>query len=644
MSEKTTGRKSLNPEWLYDSRDSVAPASSTYVQPIQPESLESMTNRESQRQAALQQELKDKQGYFTPSDPLHTSTLKPAPVKTKEQYARENRDKENMATAHEVLDEHVAPAMLDAVDAASFAYPALKGLGVLGKAARTARNISLARDMSRAMNAASPALSTASTAPLHVPYTFGESTLGRASGRGLFNFQTAQKVHDFTPHASGDFWYGLRGPFQSYESVAGKPNGFLSANPKTDVTTGNVGALGNKEVIRTQPRGAIAEMSERLYNPQMVVRPTRDNATVTSLNKGELPGYIASGERYGNASTFSPNYLGAPTTSLSEFASSLNEPNVDLFRGKEFVNEFRQNLALHGYQNTAKGLGGASGLTDEQIAQLIAHRYNALTNSQTGAVKGTVFRHGTTSNFDTFDWKNNLGASTSNAGLMGPGNYFSLDSYQYNGGIKWDPIANATKRNSGVNMPILLNGISDVQDARAAQELGLTMGDPRLVRRYPAQIGFGRPKALNDKLDFSTDYSTLYNDKGHVDYFSGHNPSADAIRNERAKYDNLITWPNIERHSNQNVLYTGFNDAHTGQEFKLTRDTGIKSLFSLPESLYRDPATGKLVMKADWNNPSLFKSVTGAALGAGAYSNQGNGDSNVKKRGGRIDINKLKFL
>lgn len=430
------------------------------------------------------------------------------------------------------------------------------------------------------------------------------------------------------PRSFGDYFYGVRG---KNADKLNKLNG-MSRNQLDNYV------------------GKYSFYKDQLLNPNIQVGPW-EKGTVIKLD-AEHP-YIPNKADYVHQITTSDIVLPHDikgSEDLYEFAKQIPiQENASLFMDKDrYIIPFRKNLRLHGFDPDFD----ANLLSDDVVANLIAYRYNELVKNQKGIVRGTVFTHGVTSPFSKFDYISHSGSRFGN-GLMGDGNYFSLDSTNpiYVGGKTTrfgDKIEGA-----GVHIPMLINNIDKITDNRMAIMLGrryapnLVGGNmlykPEEYRKLSIEMDqlVNRSNAIESKV---SELSNMIYRENRVDLIPERDELSSIVtdlgKKIHAVHEKMVSIRRVnnmindkgsssignnkllgERFEDHNTLFSGYNTPNTRQEFVLPRDYGIKSIFSLPTSLYRGK-DGKLRMMANWNDPNIFRqALTPVTIGgAAAYS------------------------
>lgn len=212
----------------------------------------------------------------------------------------------------------------------------------------------------------------------------------------------------------------------------------------------------------------------------------------------------------------------------------------------------------------------SSNLSDHQIAQILTDQYNKLTVNQTGLVKNDVFWHGGNHPIEAFDFQQNTGRGIGNIGAIGPGNYFSTFGNLY--GEYMEPflinnifrIKNSTGRFPYVSPPWNRNWEEDIV---------------KLIKQ-------GKPKP--EYIDQQTWDHLVKEVDDYQKYIEKHI--------KRTKENNTLY---IDDH-NSNPFTMEFTDGIFPTEFKIQRNTGIKSLFIHPEAVWENGTINR-----NWNDPKI---------------------------------------
>ena len=204
-------------------------------------------------------------------------------------------------------------------------------------------------------------------------------------------------------------------------------------------------------------------------------------------------------------------------------------------------------------------------ISTETLEKILSQQYQQLTNTMTGKAKGLVLWNGSPNWFDKFDYENNLGNVSHNMGNAGAGTYFSRGRQSY--------------------------GLSD-QSGYVPYESSVTM--------LPFQLNW------NIQPYLITDIKSMphYNQIEHIPE-NMMNRSIDYVRTLKPNNQLVInTFGGMRHPTLQPTKFQTNSNLGDQIEFRLRRNTGIKSLFPHPSTFVTNE-DGTISIIRDWNDPRV---------------------------------------
>lgn len=204
-------------------------------------------------------------------------------------------------------------------------------------------------------------------------------------------------------------------------------------------------------------------------------------------------------------------------------------------------------------------------ISTETLEKILSQQYQQLTNTMTGKAKGLVLWNGSPNWFDEFNFAENLGTVSHNMGNAGAGNYFSRGRQKY--GL-YDQPGFSYRLNSLDQVPFQLNW--NMQ--------------PYLITDIKSMPHYSQIERLPENMM---------------------NRSRNYVRTLRPNDQLVIKISGGMRYPTlQPTKFQTMENMGDQMEFRLRRNTGIKSLFPHPDTFVRNP-DGSVSILRDWNDPRV---------------------------------------
>lgn len=205
-------------------------------------------------------------------------------------------------------------------------------------------------------------------------------------------------------------------------------------------------------------------------------------------------------------------------------------------------------------------------ISTETLEKILSQQYQQLTNTMTGKAKGLVLWNGSPNWFDEFNFAENLGTISGNMGNAGAGNYFSRGRQPY--------------------------GLSDQKDFP-----GFHIRDNRMLQ---SQLNWNMQPYLITDIKSMPHYSQIEHLPENM-----MNRSRNYVRTLRPNDQLVINSSGGMRNPTlQPTKFQTVSNMGDHLEFRLRRNTGIKSLFPHPDTFVRNP-DGSVSILRDWNDPRV---------------------------------------
>lgn len=229
-----------------------------------------------------------------------------------------------------------------------------------------------------------------------------------------------------------------------------------------------------------------------------------------------------------------------------------------------------ENPMIWDYRRYLLSQGIPSGnISTETLEKILSQQYQDLTDTMTGKAKGLVLWHGSPNWFDKFDYANYVGTVANNTGNAGVGTYFSRGRQPY--------------------------GLSD--------QLGYA-GDEQYRDLVSSQLNWN----IQPYLITNIKSMPHYNDIQHI---SGNETSLSREVVSKLKPNNQLvinTFGGMRHPTLQPTKIKTKSNSGDQMEFRLRRDTGIKSLFPHPSTFIKND-DGSISIIRDWNDPRINYAV-----------------------------------